>query len=243
MEKTTRSNLLYSLFKKPLLVSILDIILTDNFIRKRSRKKWEKKWSDKNFNPGWLNRPISKEIVVAVDSGWFRPGGFALDVGCGQGDIAAWLAKKGFPVVAFDIAESVIRRACDRYTGMPNPPQFIQLDIGSEPPPNNQYSIIIDRGCFHQMPNRHIANYVKNITAVSSPNARMLLFIKAFRGRFKIGNPTEYKYHEENIKRTFSGKFCIDHTDITNLDKFEGQKPDLSLPGIVFWMRRIENNI
>jgi 2-polyprenyl-3-methyl-5-hydroxy-6-metoxy-1,4-benzoquinol methylase len=45
---------------------------------------------------------IPQEVQDAVDSGWFSPGSSALDIGCGMGEIAAWLAQQGFNVLGID---------------------------------------------------------------------------------------------------------------------------------------------
>ncbi|WP_433172321.1 class I SAM-dependent methyltransferase [Actinoallomurus sp. CA-150999] len=49
---------------------------------------------------------------------WARPGsGRALVVGCGLGDDAEHLAGLGYDVTAFDVAESAVARAGDRFPG------------------------------------------------------------------------------------------------------------------------------
>ncbi|GAA4639751.1 methyltransferase domain-containing protein [Actinoallomurus vinaceus] len=50
--------------------------------------------------------------------GWVRPGsGRALVVGCGLGDDAEHLAGLGYDVTAFDVAESAVAHARDRFPG------------------------------------------------------------------------------------------------------------------------------
>jgi SAM-dependent methyltransferase len=47
------------------------------------------------------------------------PSGRALVVGCGYGDDAEWLSGQGWDVVAFDIAETAVERARERFPGSP----------------------------------------------------------------------------------------------------------------------------
>src|SRR5436190_2210248 len=67
--------------------------------RSRQRQQWEDKWGRAEFDRPWLGRAVSPEIRAAVTSGWFIPGGRALDTGCGAGDVAAWLAAQGFSAI------------------------------------------------------------------------------------------------------------------------------------------------
>ena len=59
--------------------------------------------------PPWVGsaRP---ELVELVESGRLRPGR-AIDLGCGEGDNAIFLAQHGFEVTALDYAPSAIAKA------------------------------------------------------------------------------------------------------------------------------------
>ena len=63
-----------------------------------SWRRWEnhRRWQDRWNRPGdvsaWMNRGVSKEIEAAVNDGWFQPGSLAVDLGCGEGEVAYWLA-------------------------------------------------------------------------------------------------------------------------------------------------------
>src|SRR5689334_6649434 len=74
-------------------------------------------WADLRPNPHlleWLDRPEnSGRSIIAPKRAR------ALDVGCGFGDDAEELARRGFDVVAFDIAESAVARARARFAGSP----------------------------------------------------------------------------------------------------------------------------
>src|SRR4051794_22998355 len=52
--------------------------------RRRERLSWEAQWNRPDYAPPWLGRAVSKEIVEAVEEGWFLPGTAALDIGCGS---------------------------------------------------------------------------------------------------------------------------------------------------------------
>ncbi|MBB4123575.1 SAM-dependent methyltransferase [Martelella radicis] len=63
---------------------------------------WDRHWSG-------MTRPSSGMPSAALErliAG--RPAGRAVDLGCGRGDDAVWLAKKGWQVVAVDVSQSAL---------------------------------------------------------------------------------------------------------------------------------------
>ena len=72
---------------------------------------WERNWARDNFAPSWVISEIPKEVQDAVASEWFAPGTSLLDIGCGSGELAAWLAERGFNVLGVDFSESAIEKA------------------------------------------------------------------------------------------------------------------------------------
>ncbi len=206
--------------------------------RKQSQNHWDNSWGNPDFSPLWGGREVAKEIVAAVESGWLPRGRSVLDIGCGRGEIARWFAENAYPVVGVDIAQAAIDLARDDCKNMFAPPEFLALDILSQSLPKRQYGILIDRGCLHQISSWERKNYVKNIVAVSAPDARFMLFIKAFRDGCPLGDPKEWKQQTNWVKKTFAGNFTIERIEPTWLDRFYGKEPEKALPGIVFWMTR-----
>jgi cyclopropane fatty-acyl-phospholipid synthase-like methyltransferase len=207
-------------------------------LRKKNRRYWEEQWSREDFDAPWLGRGVSREIISAVSEGWFPAGARALDIGCGQGEVAAWLAERDHPVLGIDIAEAAVQRARAKFGEIPWRLEFQTLDICQEAPAGQPFSILIDRGCFHQIPYHETSKYVTNIARVSTETARLLLFIKSFRGSVAFGDPHEREQAVAKVRDAFSGVFSIDRVAETYLDPFNGERPDCALPGLVFWMSR-----
>jgi SAM-dependent methyltransferase len=206
--------------------------------QERNRHQWEAKWSRGDFAPQWSDRGVAPEIVEAVKTGWLPPRGTVLDIGCGLAEIAAWFAERDYSVVAFDIAKSAIEKARAMHSHLSSPPEYMVLDICAGQPPNRQYSILIDRGCLHQIPSEEIQHYVRNVSAVAASDARFLLFTKAFRDGQPFGDPAEKTRHAEWVGKAFAGVFAIERVAETYLDRYRGKDPSNALPGLVFWLRR-----
>jgi methylase of polypeptide subunit release factors len=60
--------------------------------------------------PRWDTGITPPELIELVESGQVPPGR-ALDIGCGTGTNAVFLAQRGFEVVGTDVAWLAIRRA------------------------------------------------------------------------------------------------------------------------------------
>ena len=78
--------------------------------------------------------------------------GSILEIGCGTGNDARWLAKKGFNVTAIDISEEEIANAKEKdkidYSVPIIPVTWVVGDIYTYSP-LKQFDIVYDRGCIH----------------------------------------------------------------------------------------------
>lgn len=72
------------------------------------------------------------------------PGGRALEIACGDGRNALWLARQGFAVDAIDVAFAGLARlaAAARREGLPIQP--IQADLEHFPLPEARYAVVVN---------------------------------------------------------------------------------------------------
>jgi SAM-dependent methyltransferase len=70
------------------------------------------------------------------------PPGQALDVGCGEGADAFWLARRGWQVTAVDISEVALRRAATAATDIPNRVSWARADLLLTPPPAGAFDLV-----------------------------------------------------------------------------------------------------
>ena len=200
--------------------------------RRVLRAYWEARWKQDDPGGPWLDRDVSAEIVEAVDDGWFAAGAPAIDLGCGRGDVAAWLAGRGFPSLGLDIAPAAIDLARRTHGEVPGQLEFRAADVCAEPFPGDGFGVLVDRGCFHQLDVRDRDTYASNLALAAAPRARFLLFVKAFRDGVRVGDPDESQRRTGEVEDVFAGSFTIDRVAETFLDRHA------TLAGLAFWMTR-----
>jgi SAM-dependent methyltransferase len=84
-------------------------------------------------------------LIDMIESGVIAPGR-TLEIGCGTGTNALYLAEHGFEVVGVDISPIAIERARARAQGRC---RFETVDFLTEAPPGGPFQFVFDRGCFH----------------------------------------------------------------------------------------------
>lgn len=70
------------------------------------------------------------------------PPGRALDVGCGEGADAAWLARRGWQVTAVDISEVALRRAAAAAADVDGRVAWTQGDLTTSPPTPGAFDLV-----------------------------------------------------------------------------------------------------
>jgi SAM-dependent methyltransferase len=73
----------------------------------------------------------------------------ALEVGCGTGSNAVWLAQNGFFVTATDVSGVALEKARERASGAGVRCTFFVTDFLNNEIPGAPFGFVFDRGCFH----------------------------------------------------------------------------------------------
>jgi len=113
-----------------------------------SDQDWNENYAQ-GFIPWDVESP-DRMLVDFVETRRLRPGR-ALDVGCGTGTHALWLAERGFDVVGVDVAERAIElaRAKAKDRRLAGKLRFAVLDFLAELPDGSPFEFVFDRGVFH----------------------------------------------------------------------------------------------
>jgi 2-polyprenyl-3-methyl-5-hydroxy-6-metoxy-1,4-benzoquinol methylase len=99
----------------------------------------------------WHSETPSPLLSLALESGWMKPGQRVLEVGCGLGTNAEWLASRGFDVTAIDLSAAAVRLATRRLGAVGLRGKLFQADFlqGLDEPP---FDAVVDRATLHSFP-------------------------------------------------------------------------------------------
>ena len=201
--------------------------------QENKRMFWDKLWSQEVIKEPWANRDIPNELKQHLEKPLQNEFKNSVDIGCGLGEIALWVEKMGYNSYGFDISPSAIIKAQNNLP-LDSKVKFIVHDITSSPL-QQKFDCLIDRGCFHDIPQSLKINYVENIAASSTPTAVYFLFIKAFRGDLKMTPNEESKHWISHIKNTLGQYFTLSKVSVCDLSPRGKEK---TMPGLFFTLIR-----
>ncbi|MFO0879184.1 MAG: class I SAM-dependent methyltransferase [Gemmataceae bacterium] len=111
-----------------------------------------------------IGRP-QEDIVRLFERGGFR--GQVLDVGCGSGDNALFLASKNLQVVGLDRVPAAIARAQAKASERGLAIRFLVADVLDLEKHGATYDTVLDCGVFHVFSDADRARYVQGLAAVT----------------------------------------------------------------------------
>ncbi len=120
---------------------------------------WNSFYEDRNKKvPFFVDAP-DENLVNYVERGWITPGR-VLELGCGPGRNAIFLAQLGFEVDAIDLSTEGLDWARERASEKEVNVNFIQGNIFKLDLPLQEYDLIYDSGCFHHIPPHRRVSYL-----------------------------------------------------------------------------------
>ncbi|KKC05104.1 class I SAM-dependent methyltransferase [Mycobacterium nebraskense] len=142
------------------------------------------------FTP-WDGHPLAqsvRDLVEGTDDTPALPAGSALEVGCGTGDCSIYLAHHGWNVTAVDFVAKPLDRARAKAGAAGAVVNFVQADVTqlSRTGIGANFELIVDNGCMHNMSDDDRDAYVREITAVAAPDARLLIVAFVPDGRIGV---------------------------------------------------------
>lgn len=166
------------------------------FIREVS---WDDLYADRSRKIPFFAPEPDENLVEHVESGLIPPGR-ALDVGCGPGRNAIWLASAGFDVDAVDLSPRALEWAGERATRAGAQVRFHCGDLFSLPLPSDQYDLVYDHGCLHHLPPHRRVSYLGLLDRVLRPGGYFGLACFA-AGQMGSELPDEQLYHDGTLHR------------------------------------------
>ncbi|MFB4424370.1 class I SAM-dependent methyltransferase [Streptomyces sp. QL37] len=135
---------------------------------------WDGFYADRSKPVPFFVAKPDESLVSYVDRGLVVPGR-ALDLGCGPGRNALWLASRGFEVDAVDLSPGAIAWAEERAEEAGADIRFRCGDAFAEGTPAGPYDLINDSGCFHHLPPHRRVSYLRLVERSLAPGGLLAL--------------------------------------------------------------------
>jgi SAM-dependent methyltransferase len=129
------------------------------------------------FKP-WDSGVPPPELVQVIEGERRLRAGRALDLGCGTGTTAVYMASHGWEVSGIDFVPQAIRTARARSAKAGLPVAFLIGDVTrlADLPIATGFDLVFDQGCFHSLPERAQQPYADGVARMARPGATYLLY-------------------------------------------------------------------
>ena len=140
-------------------------------------------WEDAASDPPFAQK-IS-EMFDREERGRRPPYGSALDIGTGSGIWAIELAKRGWQVTGIDIVDKALRRGRERAHEAGVDMRFVRGDVTAleRADIGGSYRLVLDTGTFHDFNEEQRKAMGRGVSAITSPDATVLLLVWPKRRR------------------------------------------------------------
>ncbi len=130
-------------------------------------REWDRRWLDKSLHAHGEASPV---VLAALEG--FAPGR-ALDLGCGSGRHAVWLAERGWRVTAVDFSPEALRQSRERAAEHAVDVDWVEADLVGYEPPEAAFELVL-LAYLHVPPHERRAILAKAEAAVG-PGGTLLL--------------------------------------------------------------------
>src|SRR5882724_12659088 len=183
--------------------------------------------------PPWDTKAPNENVIAWQTGGWVH--GDVLDVGCGLGDNAVYLAKNGYKVTGLDISPTALitaeRRAKDAGVDV----KFAVADSTKLDGYTDAFDTVIDSGLFHSLDDDGRRSYTAAVHRATRPDATLLL--SCFSDANPVGKEPRPAVSKETLRDVLDGAGW----DITSLEpatlrgELDGAPVDMA-----FWYLRAQ---
>ena len=132
---------------------------------------WENRYQQ--GDTPWVTRQPSQELVRILDE-YQIPRGRALELGCGDGVNAVFLARQGFEVCAVDISETAIQQARELAGREGVSVDFRTADATTLDGLSTAFNFLFDRGLYHVVRQTNLAGLLRSLERVTTGGSMYL---------------------------------------------------------------------
>lgn len=140
-----------------------------------------------NFVPWDVGAP-QPAMAALIEK--YPPANPVLDLGCGSGDLAIYLAKLGHQAVGIDFVESAIKSAQEKVTSLPhNTAQLLNFKVADALKPSSlqqKFGAVFDSGFYHLFNSDQCNELIDEVASVLLPNG--CYYLHEFAIEFPVPN-------------------------------------------------------
>lgn len=217
--------------------------MLDNFVYKIS---WDEFYSDKSKPAPFViqNELPDENLVKFIESNGSI--NTALELGCGEGRNAIYLAKKGIDITAIDLSEVAINNAKSLAQKNNVSVNFIKDNVLSHAYGNNDFDLVYDSGLFHHLAPHRRLQYLELLNTLVKKNGYFALVCFAW-GENCADEVDDLQFYEQKhagvaFKKEQLEEFFGKYFNVIEIRKYENGIPN-TIQGLDFlWTCLFQKN-
>ncbi|WP_188991295.1 class I SAM-dependent methyltransferase [Paenibacillus nasutitermitis] len=139
------------------------------------KMSWDEAYIDGSFRDMWDLSYPSQELVAFIATINFPKETVGLDVGCGAGREAVFLAQHGLNMIGVDLSAEAFRIAAERAKEAGVQVDWRHGNVLDLPVEDQSVDFVNDRGCFHSIAEEERDQFAREIARILKPGGMMLL--------------------------------------------------------------------
>lgn len=151
---------------------------------------------DKRYREGdtpWDTGIRSRELARVLDEGLVTPCR-AVELGCGTGTNAVYLAQQGFQMTAVDCSALAIERASARAQAAGVDVEFLTADVCDFHRDLQPFEFVFDRGCYHCARRVDLPGFLETLARLTDGGSQYLVLVGNANEQSDEGPPRLYEH-------------------------------------------------
>lgn len=167
-------------------------------------ERWDVLYRNGDYLKRWEYDLPSQELVTLLACGRLGAGSESLDLGCGTGTEAIYLAGQGFASHGIDLSPVALALAYDKMRRRGVRVEFRQGTVLDLPYPDGKFHFLNDRGCLHLIDASNRARYASAAARVLRPGGLFLL-----RGADETAGGDFVPLRQDELQELFGRQFKL----------------------------------
>lgn len=170
----------------------------------------------------WDTNSPQPDLVRLQENGCIK-GNSVLDIGCGSGDNAIYLAQKGYKVTGIDSSKSAISAAKKRVLASNVKVDLYVADALDLANLHRTFNAVIDYGLYHNFRGRDISRYVMSLSHVLQAGGQLV--IECFNENAPEDRFGPRHVNRSEIESTFSDGWHVELIEAAAIQTRKGPIP------------------